>query len=149
MKVILLRDVPGHGKKGEIKEVADGYAKNFLIAGGLAQLANQQLQQKIAKESKEAEDKQQREIGRLNQLKADLEKRRFTVNIKVGEQGQIFSGLHEKEIAQAVNQIMKTEIDRSQIDLPKPIKELGEHKVKIKLGSHVLAVVTLDVKPSQ
>ena len=90
MKVIFIKDTPGQGRRGEIKDVSDGYAQNFLIRKGLAQVATAEMQAKIAKEAKEAEIKKLKEIGKLEALKSEIEKRTFTVKVKVGEKGQIF-----------------------------------------------------------
>lgn len=146
MKVIFIKDAPGAGKKGEIKEVNDGYANNFLLAKGLVVVATGEIQAKVAKENKEAEAKRKKEIEKLQALKADLEKRVFTVKIKVGDKGQIFSGVHEKDIATAVNSKMSLGLEKNQILLDKPIKELGEHKVKVKLAQNMPAVISLHVE---
>jgi large subunit ribosomal protein L9 len=146
MKVIFTKDQPGGGKKGELKEVSDGYAKNFLIAKGFAQFATPEIQAKIAKEQKEATVKQQKEIARAAALKSDVEKKVFIVQVKVGNKGQVFSGVHEKDIAEAINKKMGMELDKHQVDLAKPIKEIGEHKVKVKLAPNVTAQVTVKVE---
>jgi len=148
MRVIFLKDIPGGGKKGEIKEVADGYANNFLIAKKLAQVATQEIQAQIAKEGKEAVAKREREAARLQLLKQDMEKRVFTVKVKVGNKGQIFSGVHEKDIAQIMNAKGSFKVEKNQIALDKPIKELGEHKVKLKLGPGIFASVQIHVEAS-
>lgn len=146
MKVIFLKDTPGQGKKGEIKEVNEGYAKNFLIPKGIAQIATSQVQAKVAKEGKEAEAKKQKEIEKLRNLKADVEKRVFVVKIKVGDKGQIFSGVHEKDIAQAVSQKLDIPIEKNQIELDKPLKDLGEHKTVLRLGHNTKATIKIMVE---
>jgi large subunit ribosomal protein L9 len=146
MKVIFLKELSGTAKKGEVKEVNDGYAMNFLIAKGFAQIATAEIQAKIAKENKEAETKKLKEIEKLTALVADLEKRVFTVKVKVGDKGQIFSGVHEKDIALAINSKLPLNLEKNQISLAKPIKELGEHKVKVKLGANLNANVNIKVE---
>ena len=149
MKVIFTKDQPGGGKKGQIKEVNDGYAKNFLIAKGFAQIATPEIQAKVAKESKEAETKKLKEIEKLSAIKADLEKRTFTVKVKVGDKGQVFSGVHDKDIVSILNSKMSLSLQKNQVDLTKPIKELGEHKVKVKLAPGVQATINLHVEAGQ
>lgn len=146
MKVIFVKELSGTAKKGEIKEVNDGYATNFLIAKGFAATATAEIQAKVAKEQKEAEAKQQKESARLQSLAADLEKRNFTVKVKVGDKGQIFSGVHEKDIAQAINTKMPLSLEKNQVILAKPIKELGEYKVKVKLAANLSASVNIKVE---
>ncbi len=85
MKVVFTKDLPGQAKRGDLKDVSEGYAQNFLIPKGFAQPATPQIQNKIAKESKEAEIKKLKEIEKLKALQAEIEKRTFTVKVKVGE----------------------------------------------------------------
>ncbi|HVY67720.1 MAG TPA: 50S ribosomal protein L9 [Patescibacteria group bacterium] len=147
MKVIFIKDMPGGGKKGELKEVNDGYGKNFLIAKGYAKAATTQLQAQAAKEAREAGEKKARELDRLQALKQELEKRTFSVKVKVGEKGQIFSGVHEKDVIRAIaGKLPLPAPERSQVELPKPIKELGRHKVALRLGGGVQAVINLSVE---
>ena len=147
MKVIFLKDQPGGGKKGEIKDVSDGFAKNFLIAKGFAAIATPEIQAKVAKEQKEAQTKHQKERDHAALLKSDIERRTFTVPVKVGDKGQVFSGVHDKDVAEAISKKLSTPVDRRQIDIAKPIKELGEHAVKIKLAAGVVANVKIHVEP--
>ena len=146
MKVIFLKDVSGQGRRGEIKDVSEGFANNFLIAKGLAQAATAEIQAKIAKEKKESEFKQQKELSRLAQLKTEIEKRTFIVKVKVGQQGQIFGGVHEKDIASAIGGKLNRTFDKNQITIDAPIKQTGEHQVKIKLGQGIIAVAKIMVE---
>jgi large subunit ribosomal protein L9 len=146
MKIIFLKELSGAGKRGEIKEVSDGYAKNFLIAKGFAQVATPDIIAKVEKEKKEAVAKNQKEIAKLQSLKFDLEKRTFTVKVKVGDKGQIFSGVHEKDVAKTVSDITKNNIEKNQVEISGVIKALGQHQVKIKLGPGVNASVKINVE---
>lgn len=146
MKVIFVKQLSGTAKAGEIKEVNDGYAKNFLIAKGFAQVVTPQIQAKVEKESKEAETKKLKEIEKLHSLKADLEKRIFSVKVKVGDKGQIFSGVHEKDVAKALNDATKGNLEKNQVELSAIIRELGEHQVKVKLASGINATVKIKVE---
>lgn len=146
MKVIFLKDTPGQGRRGEVKEVSDGFAKNFLIAKGFAQVATVDMQNRLNKEAKEQEVKKQKQILNAQSLKQDLEKRIFIVKVKVGAKGQIFGAVHEKEIVVAVNGKLATEFEKSQVEISTPIKTLGEHTVKIKLAPGVLASVKINVE---
>ena len=146
MKVIFLKDQPGAGKRGEIKEVSEGYAQNFLIKKGVAAVATAEVQAKVAKEQKEAAAKHSKEIEFAQKAKQDLEKRVFTIAVKVGDKGQIFSGVHDKDVAEAVNKKASTNIEKNQVELHKPIKELGEHKVKVKIAPGVSANLTIKVE---
>lgn len=146
MKVIFIKELSGTAKKGEIKDVSDGYAKNFLIAKGFAQVATADIQNKIAKEAKELEIKKLKEIKKLQTLKAEMEKRIFTVKIKVGDKGQVFGGIHEKDIASSISSKLNHPMEKNQVEISAPIKEIGEHSVKIKLGGGISANVRIKVE---
>ncbi len=145
MKVILLKDVAGQGKKGEIKDVSEGFGRNFLIAKGFAQIATSEIIAKVEKESKEAETKKLKANEKLQALKQALEKRTFTVKVKVGDKGQIFSGVHEKDVAKAVNDKMALALEKNQVELDGVIKALGEHQAKIKLDTGIVVNVRIKV----
>lgn len=147
MKIIFTKDVPGQGKKGEIKEVSEGFAQNFLIPKKLAQAATPDIQVKIAKESKEAEIKKLKEIDKFRTIKAELEKSTFSLQVKVGEQGQVFGGVHEKEIAEAINKKLALNIDRHQIEISAPIKQIGPHKARLKFVGGLTANLILNIEP--
>ena len=146
MKVIFIKELTGTAKKGEIKDVADGYAQNFLIAKGFARVATAEIQAKIVKEATEAEIKKLKEIGKLQALKQDLEKRGFTVKVKVGDKGQIFGSVHEKDIALSISSKLSHPMDKNQVEISAPIKEIGEHQVKVKLGGGISANVKIKVE---
>lgn len=146
MKVIFLKDTPNQGRRGEVKEVSDGFAKNFLIAKGFAQVATVDMQNRLNKEAKEQEAKKQKQILNAQSLKQDLEKRTFTIKVKVGAKGQIFGAVHEKEIVVAINSKLATDFEKSQIEISTPVKTLGEHSVKVKLAPGVLANVKINLE---
>lgn len=146
MKIIFIKELAGTGKRGEIKDVSDGYAQNFLIAKGFARVATAEIQAKMAKESKEAETKKLKEIEKLQVLKQDLEKRVFTVKVKVGDKGQIFGSVHEKDIALSIGSKPNHPMDKNQIEIENPIKQIGEHLVKVKLGGGISANVKIKVE---
>lgn len=146
MKIILLKDTPKIGKQGELKDVSDGYAQNFLIPKGFAATATTQVQQKIQKEQREATEKSQRELKKFQTLKQDLEKRTFTVKIKTGAKGQIFGGVHEKDIADSIGAKIKTILDKRQIIIAEPMRAIGAHTVVVNLGHQIRATVKINIE---
>jgi large subunit ribosomal protein L9 len=146
MKVILIKDVPKVGRKGEIKEVSDGLANNMLLRKGLAVLATKEAQDKLAKEQRQKSDSALKASQKAQHNKVELERRTFTVKVKVGDKGQVFGGVHERDIAAAIFQKTKIELDKTQIDAHKGIKTLGEHIVNIKLGQGILAKVKINLE---
>ncbi len=146
MKVILLTDVPKIGRKGEVKEVSDGLANNKLFPKKLAMLATTEAQAKLAKELKGKSEAKDKAIRKAQVTKTDLERRTFSVKVKTGDKGQVFSGVHEKDIAAAIFQKTKIQIDKSQIDAHKGIKKLGEHTITLKLGLGITANIKLNIE---
>ena len=145
MKVILLEDVKSLGKKGEIVNVSDGYARNFIIPkkkGVEATSANlNTLKLQKANEEKVAQEN----LEHAQALAKELENASVNIRIRVGEGGKLFGSISSKEIAAAIQEQHQLEVDKKKIVLDEPIKELGEHKVKIKLHKDVSAQVTVQV----
>lgn len=146
MKIVLLKDVPKIGRKGEIKEVSDGFGNNMLIRKGLAQLATKEVQEKVARENQESAQKLVKLKSQLERQKRELEKQTFTLKVKVGDKGQIFSGIHEKDIIAAVEEKAKITLDKSQIDLHSGIKSQGQHQIKLKLGQGINATLKINIE---
>lgn len=146
MKVILLEDVKALGKKGEVVNVSDGYARNFILPKKLGLEANQknmnELKLKKAHEEKLAE-------ARYEEAKALAEKLgagEITLKVKTGEGGKIFGSVSSKEIAaEAANQL-GLEIDKKKVQLGEPIKTLGAHTVSVKLHPKVAAQLKVRVE---
>lgn len=147
MKVLFVKDYPKVGKKGELKDVSDGLARNMLIPKGFAVAPSQQVQAQISKEKKDAEDKLARDAKKTENLKNDIEKKTFSVSVKVGEKGQIFGGVREKDIIEVVNRKMGTNFDKTNLEGASHIKSLGIHELSVKLQSGVKANIKINVEP--
>ena len=139
MQVVFTKDLSGTARKGDVKEFNDGYARNFLLAKGYAVQATPQMLNKIRNEQQQHEAKVRREQEQNRKLKDDLDKRTFTVKVRVGDKGQIFGSVHEKDVAARIKDKMNLELEKSEIVLPKHIKELGEYQFEIKLGAGIVA----------
>lgn len=138
MKVVFLKDVAGAGRKGEVKEVNDGYGRNFLVARGLAAQATDKVLAKLSNELKQKEDSQRKLEQKYLNLRGELDKRTFTVSVKVGAQNQIFGSISDKEILAKIKEKLNLELDKKQISLPK-IKQVGEYTFEVKLSANILA----------
>ncbi|MHB8871421.1 MAG: 50S ribosomal protein L9 [Candidatus Doudnabacteria bacterium] len=138
MQVVFIKELSGTGKKGEVKEFNDGYARNFLISKGYAVPATPQIISKIQNEKAQADAKKKKEAEQAQKLKDDFASRTFTLAVKVGDKGQIFGSVHEKDLIARIKEKMKLELEKNQIILPK-IKELGEYEFGIKLTSGITA----------
>ena len=144
MKVVLLKDVKGTGKRGDIKEVADGYAKNFLLKNGFAKIANAAALSENARQ-KEAEEfhkemKKQDAIA----LAAKLKNLKNDIAIKCGENGKMFGSITSKEISENLKSL-GYEIDKRKIELSEPIKAVGQYQISIKLHPEVSAKIEVEI----
>ncbi len=145
MKVILLRDVPKIGHKYQVVNVADGFATNALFPKGLAEQATQKALKRVeAIQSQEAAERKIREDLLLKNLH---EISGVTVEIvgKANEKGHLFKGIHKEEIVPALKEQTRLDIDAAFIQLDKPLKEVGEHKITVKVQDKT-AEFTLSIK---
>ena len=137
MRVLLLQDVRGTGKRDDIVKVADGYAKNFLFKKGLAKEATPQIlkEKQLRDESKKFHD--QESLDNAKALAERLEGKSVTVKAKAGSEGRLFGAVTSKEIAERVAQEFSVEIDRRKIVLESDIKTLGSHQFEMKIHTGV------------
>ncbi|MBQ9782185.1 MAG: 50S ribosomal protein L9 [Clostridia bacterium] len=144
MKVILLKDVKGTGKCGEVLEVSDGYARNFLIKKGLAEEATAVKINSLNIKNKSLEFHKNEEIKALKEQANNLKGKKITLKIKCGENGKIFGSITSKEIADAVNELGFS-VDKKKVLLKDPIKNLGLYTVEIKFLPDVSAKISVEV----
>lgn len=140
MKIILLKDIQKLGKRGDIKEVSDGYAKNLLIPQKLAAVATSDILKKIEKEKKESENKAQEELAKLREAAEKLNGFEVKVPLKMGEDGKPFGSITVIKIVSALKKA-GFDIEKSQVDLEENIKSMGANDVKLKLGHGIEATI--------
>ncbi len=146
MKVIFLKDVKGKGKKGEVKNVSDGYAHNFLIKQGLAVEANAAAMSSLNAQKKKEEKHAEEELAHAKELKEKLEKITVELLAKSGEGGRLFGSITSKQIAEELQKKHKIKIDKRKIEMNDAIRSLGVTKVPVKLHSEVTATLNVHVK---
>ncbi|UIF28813.1 50S ribosomal protein L9 [Levilactobacillus brevis] len=151
MKVIFMKDVRGKGKRGEIKNVPDGYAQNFLIKRGLAKEANQAAMSQLKGERKAEERREAENLAEAQDLQKHLENDKTVVEIvaKAGEDGRLFGSIPSKQIVQALQKQFDLKIDKRKVELPEPIRSLGYTNVPVKLHSEVTAKIRVHVAAKQ
>ena len=132
MKVILLKDVEKLGRAGEVKKVADGYARNFLIPNGLAVLATEEELKKLEERQKIESEKAKKELEIYQELASNLDGLELEIPVKVSEDGKLFGTITPSKICEYLKE-KKFDIKQKQIKLEKPIKEIGEYDVTIEL----------------
>lgn len=146
MKVIFLKDVKGKGKKGEVKNVADGYAQNFLIKQGLAvEASNTNMKTLEAQQNKE-KSLALEELHHAKELKEKVEKITIELQAKAGEGGRLFGSITTKQIAEELQKKHNIKIDKRKMDLSEGIRTLGATKVPVKLHPEVTGTLTVHVK---
>jgi len=144
MRVILLQDIENLGKKYDIKEVKDGYARNFLIPKGLVKMATEEnlkwleIQKEI--EAKKAEE----DLKKVQTLATAIDGQEIIIPVKIGEENQLFESITSQKIWEKLKE-NGFEVKKNQIDLLEPIKELGEFPVKVKFTHNLEAEVTIIV----
>ena len=145
MKVIFLKDVKGKGKKGEIKNVADGYAHNFLLKNNLAIEANQATISKLDGQKKKEQKEVAQELEEAKQLKEKLETLTIELKAKSGEGGRLFGSITTKQVATELEKTHGIKLDKRKMDLDDAIRALGYTDVPVKVHPDVVATLKVHV----
>ena len=155
MKVIILQDVDGLGKKYEIKEVKSGYARNFLLPQKMARAATKPALKWLAGQKEVIEKEAEEDLKKSQALASQLDGEEINIAVKVGDEGQLFESINAQKIAEKLKE-KGIDVKKSQVKLEDPIKELGEFPVSISLDHNLEAEIKLivtaektDEKPSE
>jgi large subunit ribosomal protein L9 len=148
VRVILKSEVRGLGRPGEVKDVADGYARNYLLPRGLAIEATGGELKHLAQERDAEKTKRSRAHADAEALAKRLGQVTLVFKLKAGEQGKTFGSVTAKEVAEALAKETGAEIDKTKIVLHEPLKTLGVHTVEVRLRSDVRANVTVAIEPA-
>ena len=149
MKVILLKDIKGTGKKGDVKEVSDGYARNFLFPKKLAvQAGNTELKELKEKQTSQ-QIKEQKEYEAAVELGKKMEEMNITMYSKAGDGGRLFGYITSKDIAAQIKKEHGIDVDKRKVILDEPIRVLGSRFVEIKIHQKVVTKMRVDVKEKQ
>ncbi|MCC7107471.1 MAG: 50S ribosomal protein L9 [Chloroflexi bacterium] len=146
MKILLGKDVAGLGKAGEIKEVADGYARNFLLPRRLAVPATEGVLRQVADRKANQDRKQAAEERKTQDLAVRLAESPLVIKARVGSQGRLYGSITAADVADALSHALKEEIDKRRVELVEPIRTIGSHEATIRLARNVTARFKLDVQ---
>ena len=145
MKVILLQDIPNTGKKNEVKDVSDGYARNFLFPRDLAKPATSEAFKAVTLQKEREEREKSQEYQKSKALVEKLKSLTLTFKVKLGEKGRAFGSVTAVKIRDALKK-QGIEIKKEWIELEKPIKTTGDHTVKIKFSQNLRGEVKIVIK---
>ena len=146
MKVILKADIKGIGKKDEVINASDGYARNFLFPKNLAVEANPENMSKLKAQKDATQFRKNNEKEDAKKLAEKLTKITVRIEVKAGENGKIFGGVSAKDISENLDKQHKIKVDKKKIDLKETIKTLGVHNVGVKLYEGVSGTIKVDVR---
>ena len=144
MKVILLENIDNLGKKNEIKDVPAGFARNFLIPKGLVLIATQENIKKLEEEKNKEQEKSSKELEEMEKQASQLDGMEVVIEMKTGKEGQLFQSINKQKISERLKEL-GFDINKNNVDLKTPIKELGEFSIKIKFEHNLEAEIKIIV----
>jgi large subunit ribosomal protein L9 len=149
MKVVLLEDIPGKGRAGEIKDVSKGYAKNFLLARGLALIATPTVTKQV--ESRLEKKKLEESIGRekLIELAQQIEGKEIRFEARMGGGERLFGSITAADVGEELSRAIGSVIDKKKIDIEKPFRQTGSYEVAVKLASDIRPKITVVIEEEQ
>ena len=145
MKVILLQDVAGQGKRGQVLNVAEGFARNYLLPRGLAGVASQGKLKELADRERANEAREQKRELAAQELAERIRALTVIVKTKSGEAGKLFGSVNNKDVAEGLEEQHQIKIDKKKLVIKEPIKQLGRYPVTVKLHSAVQAEIIVEV----
>ncbi len=146
MKVILKQDIKGVGKKDQIINAADGYARNFLFPKGLAVPADTGNMNSLKAKNDANQARKERDLKEAKVLAEELKTKMITISVKAGSNGKLFGGVTSKEISEALKSQLKVDVDKKKVLLSDVIKQEGTFTVDLKLQEGVIAKIKVNVK---
>lgn len=146
MRVILLENVEGVGKRGETRDVRDGYGRNFLVPRGLAMHATTGNVKKLQEQAKVIMDKREKDLQTAGFLKTKLEETALTIKKKTGVDGKLFGSVTSKDVVDAAKKALDLDIDRRSVKFPETIKSTGVHTIEVHLEKGVAAQLRLEIE---
>lgn len=146
MKVMLLKDVPGLGSRGEIVDVSEGYAANYLFRRKLAIAADEGLIREVEKKKKAKAAREEKKRQEALDVKKRMEQEVFILRVKAGDSGKLFSAITKRDLAKMFSE-KGYPVDKKMIELKHPIKTVGEFEIPVKLFKDVVAEVTVKIEP--
>jgi len=149
MKLILTQEVSGLGTPGDVVEVKDGYGRNYLVPRGLAVAWTKGGEKQVTSIRKARQSREIKSLGEAQQVRDQLEARTVTLSARAGANGRLFGAITPADVAQAVSELGGPPLDRRKVELPQPIKAVGDYTVQVRLHPDVQAKLTLRVQAAK
>lgn len=149
MKIILLSDVKSLGRKGDVVDVAEGYARNYLLPRALAQEASKGALAVLGERKKATEKREAQALAEAEELAKRIASTKLAIKAKAGQTGKLFGAVTSADVAAAINSTFSISIDKNKVELKSQIKSLGSYPVAVKLYRNVVAQATVDVVSSE
>ncbi|MEA2640135.1 MAG: large subunit ribosomal protein [Chloroflexota bacterium] len=149
MKVVLQKDVPTLGKVGDIKEVADGYARNYLIPHKLAAPATRTAVANVVAHNASEARQHERKDAENRALAAKIDATPLTIQARTGEQGRLYGSITSADVAEALAKSLGQTIDKRDVELEEPIRTLGQHTAKVHVARGITATLKVTVEPDK
>ncbi len=146
MKVILRKNVPGLGHVNDVKDVSEGYARNYLLPRGLAEIATEAAIQQAQRQLQAEKDKKARQRAEAEAFAARLADLTLVFKAKAGEKGRLYGSITAQQIAEAIEQRLHRPFDRRWLELEQPLRQLGVHQIPVKLEGGVRATVRVEIE---
>lgn len=149
MKVVLLKDVPGKGRAGEIREVSKGYAKNFLLPRGLALIATPDVQKRVELRLEKERLDESVDRDRLVELAQQIEGKEIRFKARVGGGERLFGSITAADVAEQLGGVIGSVVDKKRIDIEKPFHQTGSYEIAVKLASDIRPNITVVIEEEE
>jgi large subunit ribosomal protein L9 len=149
MKVVLLEDVPGKGRAGEIREVSKGYAKNFLLPRGLALIATPDVQKRVELRLEKERLDESVDRERLVELAQQIEGKEIRFRARVGGGERLFGSITAADVAEQLSGVIGSVVDKKRIDIEKPFHQTGSYEIAVKLASDIRPNITVVIEEEE
>lgn len=147
MKVIFLRDVGDKGKAGESREVADGYARNFLLPKNLAIPATQGTMKQMERQLEREKQRQEEERAKLCELAKQIDGMNVRIGVRIGATNRLFGSVTSADVARALSEQANHPIDKKMVEMEKPLREAGSHQVTVRLDAGLESQISVVIEP--
>jgi large subunit ribosomal protein L9 len=149
MKVVLLQDVPGRGRTGEIREVSKGYAKNFLLPRGLALIATPDVQKRVELRLEKERIEESVDRERLVELAQQIEGKEIRFRARIGAGERLFGSITAADVAEQLSGAIGSVVDKKKIDIEKPFRQTGSYEIAVKLASDIRPNITVFIEEEE